>query len=497
VRPVTSPRAALTGITASESERHLAGIAAFFDDFSAEEPRWRRRNATYHRLIESIHRFHIPEGASIFEIGSGSGDLLAALRPRRGVGVDLSARMVDLARARHPELEFEVGAGEDVAREDERFDYIVLSDLVPFAYDLLAVFQNARAMSHDRTRLVLHSYSQLWRPVITLAESLRLKRRKPIHNWVTSEDVANLLHLAGFEVISTWRRVLLPKKVPLISSFLNGVVANLWPLSHLCLTYWVVARPVPVESLADCSVSVVVPCRNEAGNIASIIERIPEMGTATEIVFVEGGSRDGTREEIKHQIELHPARRTSLHVQGGSGKADAVRLGFAHATGDLLMILDGDISVEPEDLAKFYDAYISGRAEFVNGSRLVYELEPEAMLFLNIVGNKFFSAAFSAFIGQHVKDSLCGTKVLARSDYERIAGARSYFGDFDPFGDFDLLLGAARLGLRIVDLPVRYRARTYGATNISRFRHGLLLMRMAGAAFMKMRVAPVVRRSVT
>jgi SAM-dependent methyltransferase len=487
-RTVTAPES----VAASERDGHLADLADFFDRFADEEQRWRGRNSTYHRLIESIYRFHVPTDATVLELGSGSGDLLAALRPTRGVGVDVSPRMVDLASDRHPELEFRLGSGEAFEPEGETFDYIVCSDFVQFAYDLLAVFTNAKEASHDRTRLVLHSYSQLWRPAIWLAESLGLKRRKPIHNWVNHQDVANLLRLAGFEVVSTWRRILLPKRVPLLSTLLNGIVANVWPLSHLCLTYWVVARPIPAAQ-KDRSVSVVVPCRNEKGNIASIFERVPELGTSTELVFVEGGSRDGTREEIARQMELHPERRATLDVQTGVGKADAMRLGFERATGDVLMILDGDVSVAPEDLVKFYDALVSGRAEFVNGSRLVYELDPHAMRFLNMLGNKFFSFAFSSFIGQHVKDSLCGTKVLRRSDYERIRAGRAFFGDFDPFGDFDLLLGSARLGLRIVDMPVRYHARIYGTTNISRFRHGTLLSRMAIVAFVKMRVSPVVR----
>jgi SAM-dependent methyltransferase len=483
-------RPASTTFSEAEQSRHLQGVADFFDEFAAEEQRWRRKNAWYHRLIASICRFHIARDASVLEIGSGSGDLLAALEPRRGLGIDVSPRMVELARSRHPALDFQVAAGEDFER-DETFDYVVLSDLVPFGYDLLSVLKHARAMSHEGTRLVLHSYSQLWRPVIRLAESLRLKRRKPIHNWVTPEDVRNLLDLAGFEVISITRRILVPKRVPVLSTLLNGIVANVWPFSHLCLTYWVVARPAPQGPRADCDVSIVVPCRNEEGNVAAVFERLPELGNSTELVFVEGNSRDGTRAEIERQIALHPERKASLHLQTGVGKGDAMRLGFEQAGGELVMILDGDLSVAPEDLGAFYDAFVSGRADFINGSRLVYELEPRAMRFLNVFGNKFFSLAFSTLIGQHVKDSLCGTKVLLRSDYERIAEGRSYFGDFDPFGDFDLLLGGAKLGLKIVDLPVRYRARTYGTTNISRFRHGLLLLRMVGVAFVRFRVTPV------
>lgn len=470
--------------------RHFSELRAFFDRFATEEPRWRRRNLGYHRLVESIYRFLIPRGASVLEVGSGSGDLLASLEPSRAVGIDVSPGMVELARRRHPQLEFTIAAGESFDSE-QTFDYVVLSDLVPFSYDLLSLFKNLARLTHPRSRIVLHSYSQLWRPAIRLAELTGLKRAKPIRNWVTPEDVRNLLALADFEVVSVERRILLPKRVPLLATLLNGVIAHVWPFSWLCLTYWVVARPRQLPERVERAVSVVVPCRNEEGNIAAIIERVPELGGATEILFVEGGSRDGTRAEIELQIAAHPERRITLHEQRGTGKADAVRLGFEQARGDVLIILDGDLSVAPEDLPPFYDVLAEGRAEFVNGSRLVYGLEEGAMRFLNVVGNKFFSLVFTYLMRQPVKDTLCGTKVLLRDDYETIARQRADFGDFDPFGDFDLLLGAARIGAKIVDLPVRYHARSYGRTNISRFRHGWLLLKMSVIAFYMLKVRPV------
>jgi ubiquinone/menaquinone biosynthesis C-methylase UbiE len=488
--PVASSSSPPATAWQSDADEHLRHIAQSFDRFAEVEERWRRRNRTYHLLIESLMRLVVAPEARVLEIGSGRGDLLAALRPLRGVGIDVSPRMVENARKRFPELEFHATAGEWFVG-DEVFDYVVLSDLVPFAYDLLAILHNIARMTHSRSRVVIHSYSQLWRPVIRLAERLRLKYRKPMRNWVSPEDIRNLLDLAGFEVVSTSRRVLLPKRVPFLSSFLNGMVANVWPFTLLTLTYWVVARPKPERRAEELTVSVVVPCRNEAGTVAQVIERMPELGGGTEIVFVEGGSTDDTRTEIERQIALHPERQIALFVQEGRGKADAVRLGLARATGDILMILDADLTVSPFDLPKFYDAILTGRAELANGSRLVYDLEPGAMRFLNVAGNKAFSILFAFLIGQYVKDTLCGTKALLRTDYDRIVAGRAYFGDFDPFGDFDLLLGAARLGLKITDLPVRYAARQYGATNISRFQHGWLLLRMTVFAFWKLKVEPV------
>jgi SAM-dependent methyltransferase len=469
-----------------------AELAAFFDRFADDEPRWKRRNRTYHRLVRQLMCFYVPPRARVLEIGSGSGDLIAALEPSQGVGVDVSARMVDRARAAHPGVRFEHVAGEDVDL-GQTFDYIVLSDLLPYVHDLLALFHRVAEHSHGRTRIVIHSYSRAWRPVVKLAEALRLKPRKPLRNWVAPHDVVNLLELAGFEPVLRQSRILCPKYVPLLSTFLNGFVANLWPFNLLSLTYWIVARPLPRE-LDETSVTIVCPCRNEQGHIAQLIERIPDFGAPTELIFVEGNSVDDTRGEILRQIDTHPERDIQFVPQSGKGKGDAVRAGFAAAKNDVLMILDGDLSVQPEDLPKFHRGLVEGRAELVNGSRLVYDMEPGSMRFLNMVGNRTFARLLKAIIGQQVKDTLCGTKVLLRRDYERIAAARPYFGEFDPFGDFDLLFGAARLGLKIVDLPVRYQPRTYGETNISRWRHGVLLLRMTTFAFWKFRVAPLTRR---
>jgi SAM-dependent methyltransferase len=470
-----------------------AEVRGFFDHFAAEDARWRKRNAAYHEQIASLTRFAVPPGERVLEIGSGSGWLLDALRPSDGVGVDVSPGMVEAARERFPHLRFVEAAGEEVDL-GEQFDFVVMSDLMPFVHDLLALFRRVAAHSHPRTRVVVSSYSTVWKPVIRLAEWLRLKPRKPMRNWVAPEDVRNLLELSGFEVISQTRRILLPKRIPGLDLVLNGLLANLWPFNQLCLTYWIVAR-LQAEPLRDTpTVSVVCPCRNEAGNVAPLIDRLPVMGGGTELIFVEGGSRDETRAEIEQNLERRGDVEISLLDQPGSGKGDAVRTGFSAARNEILMILDGDLSVRPEDLPKFYDAVISGHAELVNGSRLVYDIEPGAMRFLNMLGNKVFSYLFRAITGQHVKDTLCGTKVLHRHDYDEIARNRSYFGDFDPFGDFDLLFGATRLSLKIVDLPVRYQSRTYGSTNISRWRHGWLLLRMTVFAFWKFRAAPY-RRS--
>jgi SAM-dependent methyltransferase len=475
------------GSASIHSTDPYAVIARSFDELAAEASRWSRRTRSYHDLVTAINQAIVPPGNSVLEVGSGSGDLLAALAPRVGFGVDVSSGMVELARSRHPELRFEVCAGEDMDF-GEAFDYVVLSDLLPFVDDLLGLFGAVRRHCNSDTRVVVHSYSQLWRPALRILELLRLKPRTPVRNWVTPQDVENILRLAGFESVTATRRILLPLRIPFVSTFVNGSLANLPVIRHLCLTYWIVARPEPTGEHRDLSVSIVVPARDERGMIERIVEETSSLGFQTELIFVEGHSVDGTQEEILRQIEGHPEREIVLVEQQGRGKGDAVRLGFERARHDVLLILDADLTVRPRDLPPFVDAIATGRAEFVNGSRLVYGLEPGAMRFINMLGNKFFSFVFSSLLGQPIKDTLCGTKALERRRYEQIADGRAYFGEFDPFGDFDLLLGAARLNLKIVDMPVRYHARTYGETKISRFRHGWLLFRMAAFAFRKLKV---------
>ena len=297
----------------------------------------------------------------------------------------------------------------------------------------------------------------------------------------------NLLRLADWEPISIQHRILFPFYLGGLGQVINRALTPILPL--FCLSVFVVARPLrTVEQQArHLSVSVIIPARNEAGNIAAAVERIPKMGTGTELIFVEGHSRDDTWSQIQRVAAEHPHLSIKILRQTGKGKGDAVRAGFAAATGDILMILDADLTMPPEELPKFYEVIASGKAEFANGVRLVYPMDEKAMQFLNLCANKTFGLIFTWLLGQPVKDTLCGTKALSRAHYEKIAANRAYFGEFDPFGDFDLLFGAAKLNLKIADIPIRYRQRTYGETNIQRWRHGWLLLRMVIFAARKLK----------
>jgi SAM-dependent methyltransferase len=488
--------ATMGGSFARNEADELERRRAEYDRWADERDRWRSRNGAYYRAIERLTRFVVPEGASVLEVGCGTGDLLAALKPREGVGIDLSPRMIELAQKKHPSLRFVVDDAERLESRElagRTFDYVIVSDVVGMLRDVWSALRALRRVCHPRTRLLVTYYNFVWEPLLSLGERLGQKMPIPQQNWLGMRDLVNLLELNHFDVVRQGTAQLLPVDVPLLAPLANRWMAQLPGLRHFALTQFFVCKlaggggPIPSR---DYSCSVIVPCKNERGNVDDIVARTPDMGKGTELIFVDGSSNDGTVEAIEKHLKAKTRPRMKLIHQGdGRGKGDAVRKGFAQATGDVLFILDADLTVPPEDLPKFYAAISEGRGEFVNGSRLVYPMEGEAMRFLNSIGNKVFGLALSAVLEQRLKDTLCGTKVLFRRDYERIADARGFFGDFDPFGDFDLLFGAAKQNLKIVELPVRYRARTYGETKISRFRHGAMLARMTLHAYRKFKTA--------
>jgi SAM-dependent methyltransferase len=468
------------------AENYKKQRVQYWDEFAAAIDRWDRSRRAFRERLSEVYRFLVPAGKRVLDLGCANGDLLASLKPSYGVGVDFSTGMIALARSRHPDLRF---VHEDVEELElnEQFDYIICSDVVNDLWDLQALFERVRLHSHPGTRFILNAYSRVWEGPRRLAEALGLAKRQLPQNWVTVEDLENVLFLSGFEVFRKGHEVLWPFWTPLWDTLCNRYLVKFAPFRWFAIANFIVARPIPEPRPEPSVVTVVVPARNEAGNISEILDRVPAMGAGTELIFVEGNSTDNTYEAIEKEIARRPGCEAKLFRQTGKGKGDAVRLGFANAAGDVLMILDADLTVPPEDLPRFYEAWHSGKGEFINGVRLMYPMEERAMRFFNLLGNKFFSLAFSWLLGQSIKDTLCGTKVLSRQDYETIAANRAYFGQLDPFGDFDLIFGAAKNSLRIIDLPIRYRERTYGETNIQRWSHGWLLLKMLVLAMRRLR----------
>ncbi len=459
-------------------EHSLRETQVAFDATAVRRKPWKNQNRYYHRKIIDYYRFFVPPGSRVLEIGSGDGELLAALKPSRGLGLDASSRFVRLAKKKYADVEFIQDFGETF-KLDEKFDYVILSGLVGHLYDVQAVLENLHQVCTPSTRVIIDYYNYLWEPALSLGSKLRLRMKQKIQNWLSLDDLQNLLQISGFRTIGRARKLIFPVYIPLFSEFVNRFFSNLPVFEKLCLLHFIIAAPDPKEPAPKPKASIIVACKDEKGNIEELMRRIPQFPAGMEVVCVDGRSKDGTKEELERVRKMFPEKNIRIFDQTGpTGKGNAVRIAFDKAEGDVFIILDADISVAPEDTMKFYDLLVSRRGEFINGTRLVYPMEKQAMRFLNILGNKFFSMAFTFLLGQRIKDTLCGTKALWRSDYENIVKNRAYFGDFDPFGDFDLLFGAAKQNRHIVEVPVRYYERHYGTTKIHRFRHGMLLLGM-------------------
>ncbi len=478
-------------LVSDRTQKHFDAIALKLDW-------WARRNRYYYQDLDRLHQFLIPAGSKVLEIGCGTGDLLANVGAELGVGIDFSSVVVDLATTKYPDLHFYCLDAEDIDIQignnfpllATKFDYIILSEVLGDLTNIQQVLTNLHQICHPHTRLVINFHNFLWEPILNLAERIGQRRPQPPQSWLSMNDVINLLNITGYQPVKIGRRCIIPKYLPIVSNFVNRYISPFPIVNHLGLTNYIVSRQRIDRSnhSHDYTVSVIIPARNEAGNIADAIDRLPQLGKHTEIIFVEGHSQDDTWDKIQTLVQAYTGEFTlQAFQQLGKGKGDAVRLGFEKATGDILIILDADLTVQPEELVNFVKAIVSGRGEFINGSRLVYPYAQAAMPWLNTLANKFFALVFSFLLGQNIKDTLCGTKVLWRDDYLRIVANRSYFGDFDPFGDFDLLFGAAKLNLHIVEVPVRYQPRTYGESNIAHVREGLVLLKMCLYAAQKIK----------
>ncbi|MBP9854111.1 MAG: glycosyltransferase [Candidatus Omnitrophica bacterium] len=460
-------------------------ILEHYDSYAQSRDSFRQKNRYYYKTLLEQYRYFVPEGKKVLEIGCGTGDLLSDLKPSLGVGIDVSPKMIERAKQKYNQLEFFVGTVDDV-NVTEKFDYVILAGLLGEIDDIQGFLESLQRFCTNDTRIFIEYYSYLWQVILKAGEKLGRKMPQLEQNWLTSGDIINFLDLAGYQFINTERSILLPFNIWGVSYIVNRFIAKLPIINLFTLNHFIVARPMRAVN-KDFSVTILIPCRNEKGNIEQAITRTPKFGTEQEFIFVEGWSKDGTYEEVERIIKKFPEKNIKLFKQSGKGKGDAVRFGFNAAANEVLMILDADLTVSPEDLPKFYEAIRSNKGEFINGSRLVYPMEDEAMRFLNLVANKLFGIFFSWLLKQRFKDTLCGTKVMFKHHYTKLAANRHYFGDFDPFGDFDLIFGAVKLNLKAIELPIRYKNRLYGTTQIQRFRHGLLLIRMCWFALWKIR----------
>ncbi len=516
-RPSASIPLELPSPASALEEDFKKNVQAHYDALAARRDAWSARNWFYHRYLQEAVARWVPPGRTVLELGSATGNLLAALRPAYGFGLDLSPAMTLVARRKYPGLRFEVGDAETFEHR-RRFDFIVASDLVGELLDISAMLERAHAVSHARTRVVLTFHNPALEGLLRVLQRWGLAMPPARQNWIGPRDLQNLLALSDFEIEAMQSGLLVPFPLPLLAPLGNRYLSNLRGPRYFNVVNIVAARPIrPRPHLRPLSCTVVIPCRNEERNIEAVVTRMPPLGSHTELIFVDGASTDRTRERIAAMRRRYRGRKDIKLIRQAAGpkernptepprpvpavhpdapvamlklgKGDAVRKGFDAARGDVLMILDADLAVPPEDLPRFFAPLACGKARFINGSRLVYPMEERAMKFVNYLGNKFFSVLFTWLLEQPIRDTLCGTKALLREDYLRIRAGRAYFGDFDPFGDFDLLFGAARLGLKIAEVPVRYRRRVAGVSKVRIWRHGLLLAAMSLLAFRKLKLA--------
>src|SRR5438034_7796167 len=386
---------------------HLAKIAA-------RRETWINRSRYYYELLNRLLRFLVEPQKRVLSVRCDIGNLLAIVGPSKGKGIDICSEIVDIARQLNPSFEFAIAFPDkqefqQAFKPDEKFDYILFNDIGD-TVDVLQALRNLTPLCQRHTRVLVTTYNHLWEPLVTFAEWSGMKVPRTEQNWLSTADIRNLLKVAGFEALETHRIVLLPKYLPLLSSFLNRFCARLPFLSKLCMTQVVVARMLPPPVLPDeLAVSVIIPCKNEKGNVEDAVRRIPLLAGRTELIFCDDQSTDGTAEEVLRVQSIYPEKNVRLEHGPGVCKSRNVWTGFNAATGDILMILDADLTTIPESLPYFPDVICSVQAEFVNGSRLIYPVPKGAMTGANMLGNKFFSVTFTYLLGQRVKDTLCGT----------------------------------------------------------------------------------------
>lgn len=475
---------------------------------TCEQQSWRPRNRYYRQFFNNMHARLVSPRARVLDLACGTGDLLAEVQPSMGVGIESDATALEVARQRYASSTLAFHAALSAIEPGSKFDFIVLPLLLHRLIDIQRALEDIHVYCAPGARLIISTYNVSWALVLKgMARRIGIKLPARDRNWLGVADVENVLMLSDFQLETSGIELLVPWHVPLLSEIANRYLIRCPPFWWLGLLHYYVAEPMPRAARRVASVSVVVPCRNEVGNVDECVSRLPDLGSHTELVFVDGQSTDGTVEKIEEIIERYRSRKdirlihqvcqpaqADIATSGRkvkmlpAGKGDAVKKGFAAASGDVLMILDADLTVPPEDLLKFFNAIASGKADFVNGSRLVYPLEGQSMRVLNLIGNKLFSLLFTWILGQRIKDTLCGTKALWRKDYERIVAEGTKRESVDPFGDFDLLFGAAQLKLRIIDLPVRYRRRVSGHTKVRVVEHGLLLIKMACLGFIRLKL---------
>ncbi len=470
-------------------------ISKFYDGLAKNRKKWLKKGSAFHREDSlNFNEFILPK-SKILELGCGTGNLLKSLNPAYGVGVDLSKEIIKEAKKENRGINFihgDISKLSSLLPESEKFDYIILSDTIGYLEDIQTTLESLHEYCKKETRLIISYYSPLWSPIFSIATFLKFKMPEIKTQLLNLQDIKSFLKIANFDVVRLEKKILSPIKFFGIGRVVNRYLATFPLLSFFCLRQYVVARSLEKTSKTEySSASIIIPCKNEEGNIESAIKRLPKFTKKLEVIFIEGNSNDKTWETINLVKRKYSKPKSGFTIrsfkQKGKGKAEAVFFGFEKATNEVLFILDADLTMPPEELPKFWNKIVLGEAEYINGTRLIYPMDNDAMRFLNYVANKIFSLLFSWILSQRYTDTLCGTKVLTKENYNKIKIKNKDLGNFDPFGDFFIIFGSSRLCLKMCEIPIRYKARSYGETQISRFSHGFMLVKMVIFAFFKIK----------
>lgn len=367
----------------------------------------------------------------------------------------------------------------------KKYDYIILNGNLGYTNDVMQVLQSAYKASKPTSRLIIYQHNHLWQWILWFIESLGLKRKEGVQNWLSINDVSLYMSAAGFEKTRVFRRTIFPASLFGVGRIINLIFAILPILDFWKLDQYIIGRPITDRRLNSLTICITV--KNEKGNIEPIANFIPKIANNQEILFIEGHSTDGTRDEVKRVIKKYPKQNIRLIKQSGNGQGDAIKLGFSKAKGDVILLYEGDGTSDPRDLNYFYNALAEGRFEFVEGSRFVYPLDNKSMPAANKLGNMFFAKWFSFFLNQRATDVLSGIKGLLKEDFDLINKSWGFLGFNDPFGDFELLYGAVKNGLKIGEIPMRYYPRKYGKSKTNVLKHGTYLLKMALSGYLKFR----------
>jgi ubiquinone/menaquinone biosynthesis C-methylase UbiE len=470
-------------------------ISSFYDGIAVNRKKWIEKGSSFHREDRLNLKELILPKSKILELGCGTGALLKSLNPSYGVGIDLSKKIIKEANKNNKGIKFLQGDISNLKKflsEKEKFDYIILSDTIGYIEDIQTTLESLHIFCHKETRVIISYYSPLWSPIFSLATFLKFKMPEIKTQLLNLQDIKSFLKISNFDVVRVEKKILSPIRLLGIGRIINRYLATLPIFSFFCLRQYVIARSLNnIGKAKFSSASIIIPCKNEQGNIEAAIKRLPIFSKDIEVIFIEGNSSDKTWEKIqlvkKKYSNIKKGFTIKSFKQKGKGKAEAVFYGFEKASKEVLFILDADLTMPPEELPKFWNKIISGEAEYVNGTRLIYPMDNDAMRFLNYLANKTFSIIFSWILSQRYTDTLCGTKVLTKKNYEKIKLKNSDLGNFDPFGDFFIIFGSSRLCLKMCEIPIRYKARSYGETQISRFSHGFMLVKMVLFAFFKIK----------